>query len=171
MIELLVSMTVLVTLTTVVVANYRRVEKQKKVSLAAEAIVGIIRSAQNATQTAQQISLSSCANKSAEYYLFTMTTTGSYALSAFNETCAQSHTLESNSLPARVAVSNLLLDDSPAASSLSIKFEAPFANIKGSLDNGSYGSFANSQIDLVLEDEFSKSVTIDGISGRISADD
>jgi prepilin-type N-terminal cleavage/methylation domain-containing protein len=169
LVELLVSISIIVIISSISVANYRHGENNRRVALSADGIINTIRSAQNYTLTAKQIQQSVCANKAPVLYFFTINYSGSYSLNAIDN-CSTTYLIESYSLLAntRIKSGSLKFNGTAASSDLYIRFAAPFAVMTGYLDSGSPAKLTTAEIVVELFDgSRSKTIAIDGVAGRV----
>lgn len=170
LIELLVVMFIMVTLSTISVANFRQGEKRKRVAIAADTITNSFRTAQNSVLTGKKTNNADPSCRQAVAYFLSMDyPVNSYSLWAFNN-CSTYDMLETYSLPpnTRVRANGFTINGTPGGVSLNIIFYAPFGRITGSLDNNPYINFATATITVEsMDGSVSKTVTIDGVAGRI----
>jgi prepilin-type N-terminal cleavage/methylation domain-containing protein/uncharacterized repeat protein (TIGR01451 family) len=168
-IELLVSISILVIISGISVANFRNGEKQRKAALAADGLINAIRTTQNNTLTLKQIDGSSCANKSPLFYYFTINYSGTYTVNG-TDNCNASNVVITQTLPPniRVQAGSLKVNGVAAATSANLKFTAPYAVMTAARDAGAFAAFTTLTMTIEYSDGTrAKTVTVDGVSGKI----
>lgn len=169
LIELLVSISILVVISGISVANFRNGEKQRKAALAADSLINAIRTTQNNTLTLKQIDGSSCANKAPRYYFFTINYSGIYTVNG-NDNCGANNQVLTATLPSniRVQAGSLKVNGTAATTNVYLKFMAPYGVMMAASDAGAYAGFTSLTMTIEYSDGTrAKTVTVDGISGKI----
>jgi type II secretory pathway pseudopilin PulG len=164
---IVVFMTALIT--TITIAGFRNGQKQKLAGLASDTVINAIRNAQNFSLTGKNTNNSNATCRVPQYYFITFSYSSDPVLSAFNN-CNTVDQIETYPMPAntRVKASGLVLDSNVAATNLIIAFYPPFATMKATRDNGTYGIFATANITVEnSEGTVNKTIRVDGVSGRI----
>lgn len=169
LVEMLVVMSIMVIITTTSIVQFRAGEKQRRTHLAADTI-------NNAIRTAQSLSLSGKKTANADpncriprYYYLHIDYTGTYRIFADNN-CGGTDTVETYTLPPRTRIqpTGLKVNNISATNYITIAFYPPFGTLRGSRDGGALASFTSETITVQPSDgSFSRTVTIDGVSGRI----
>jgi type II secretory pathway pseudopilin PulG len=175
LIELVIVIGIFIVLTSTVLVNFRSNEGKKQAALGADSIISALRIAQNSALTGRLIPASICSQGSAanEYQLsFNYTTT--YTLSAFDR-CGDSYDLETYTLPqgAKISSDGLQVDISGVtyteADTLKIRFRPPFGTMT-MLRSGSATIQPFAAISIIVgaeNSDYTKTVKVDGVSGRI----
>ena len=189
LIELIVTISILVLISSISISNFRNGERQKRLALAADAITNGIHNAQNYALTGKQISSSNCAvgagitDKSAVAYR-TVFTAGSNTFTLYaDDNCTKvapfnSNLIETFNLPQSTVVdsSSMLLTDINGISSnvsiLQFKYSTPFGQMSAATQVGgnpsNFSVFKSAEITVkVIGSANTRKVIIDGISGRI----
>ncbi len=169
LLELLIVITITVVISSISIANFRQGERRRRIAIASDSIISALRSAQNLTLTGKEIPQSTCGSKTAKYYEVRFTYSTAFTIYA-EDNCSNLYAIESYSLPLKTQIkaNGLLLNGTPAGTSLYVKFSAPFAKITGALNGAGGGSLTTANITIEsTEEAIERSVTIDGVSGRI----
>jgi prepilin-type N-terminal cleavage/methylation domain-containing protein len=173
LVELLVATSMLVLISAVSIISYRNGERSKRLQLATDGVINTIRAAQSYTLAGKELT-TTCADKAAVYYFveFNYLSAGSYYIKA-KDKCSNVIQVEQVQLPAktRVKASGLKFNNTVATNILDVQFTLPFAKILGSYDDNTYSNFTTFTTESVIieptDGANTKTVTIDGISGRI----
>jgi prepilin-type N-terminal cleavage/methylation domain-containing protein len=173
LVELLVVVSIIAIIAGITVANYRKGEKSKRVTIAADTVVNALRNGQNFALTSRQILTSSCnQGKAPKSYLVFFSPAQNIDLYGVDK-CDEAALIESYDYPVGVQIqaNGYKLNGSPV-SALQFNFATPFAKTTVSQDtavnNGVFVDFVSSDITVESEDgEFIRAVSVDGISGRI----
>lgn len=175
LIELIIAIAMLALIAGVSVANFRSGERQKRLSFAVDGVINGIRNAQNLTLTARQIAASTCTinnnpDRAPKFYWITFNKNSTaYSLNATDK-CDQNYLIETYTLPQgiEIAQTNGIQVNGVSGNVVSVLFEPPFALQTAYLDSSSRASFTSTKISLqIIGNATSRTVTIDGISGRI----
>lgn len=172
LIELLAVILITATIAGISVASFRKAEKQKRAVIAADIVINAIRNSQNFTLTGKNISNSSCAiSKAPVSYILRVSNTTTWVVWA-EDACGVFNLIESYTLPAGTNNSSNLTINGSVVSGLQIKFKPPFGAMTASSDvtlgAGSFSNFTTISIDVQTADgAVTKTVTVDGVSGRI----
>lgn len=177
LIELIIAVAMMAMLSAITISNFRSAEKQKRLAFASDILVNAIRSGQNFGLTSKQIPTSNCivgsiSGKSAKSFIVQIGNSQALTLYAIDK-CDVANVLEAYTIPqgTRIKANSLTLDANPV-SDLQIKFTPPFsiqtASSSATVNQGAFASFnlANVSVEL-LDGSASKTVIIDGISGKI----
>ncbi|MEJ0021796.1 MAG: type II secretion system protein [Candidatus Doudnabacteria bacterium] len=181
LIELMVVLFITTMIAGISVANFRAAEKQKQAVIAGDTVVNAIRNAQNFTLTGKNTNNTDATCRVPQYYYITFNYSGAIVLSAVHNnnsagTCSSApDTIETYPLPinTRIKASGLVLDGAIASSSISFMFMPPFGVLTAGKDIGTINAtttaaFTTATISVeTLEGSASKTVTIDGIAGKI----
>lgn len=169
LIELIVSIFILVTLSSFVMVNYRQGEKKRKVALAADGVINAVRLAQTYALAGKQIEATSCVNRSAKSYRINFDASATYIIYAEDNCSNPLFEIQRFNLPAQTQMkAGELKLDNGSINSLSVMFTPPFGKISASANGGAFGAFTTGTVGMEASDgQSSKSVTIDGVSGRI----
>ncbi len=174
----LVEMTIVIfivgMIATLSIANYRAAEKRKRIVIAADVITNAIRNAQNFALTSRQIPGSACATKSPSAYVIKFTAGQTVELYGIDKIpCTGSTLIETYPLPLNTRIqSNGYKINTVPVSTLQMKFTTPFAQMTSSSNSttngGTFSSFTTATITVEASDaSIAKTITIDGVSGRI----
>ena len=170
LIELTVVIFIIALISGLSIANFRAGERRKQAGFASDGVINAIRNAQNLTLAGKSTNNSNSSCRVPQYYFVTFAYSASYSLSARNN-CGTDDTIETYTLPlnTRVKASSLVLGGSTASTNLTIVFYPPFAVIKANLDGGTSAGFttATVTVESVADATISRTVTVDGISGRV----
>jgi prepilin-type N-terminal cleavage/methylation domain-containing protein len=176
LIELLVSLFILVVLTTIILADFRRGEKQTRVRLSADIVTTAIRTAQNYTLSGKQLDQSTCTiggvlEKSAVAYYAHFHVNDVPHVHA-EDKCGIHHRIGNFPLLQQVRLkSDGLIIDGAALTEMRVVFYPPFGRLRGSaFGDGSpiYQDFSTMSITVeYIDSSISRTITVDGISGRI----
>ncbi|OGE80635.1 MAG: hypothetical protein A2660_00810 [Candidatus Doudnabacteria bacterium RIFCSPHIGHO2_01_FULL_45_18] len=174
LIELLVVVFLITLISGISIANFRSGEKRRAVALASDTVISAIRTAQNYALTGKKTNNANGACRSAEFYWieFAYATPTAMTLSAEN-TCGSVDLIETYILPARsqIRAGGLSLNGSAAITDLSIIFYPPFGTLEAMVDDtGSTSPVSFTTATIIVETsegDISKSITIDGVAGRI----
>lgn len=169
LIELIVSIFILVTLSAVAVANYSQGEKRRRTALASDGTVNAARLAQNYALSGKQIEATACPNKAAKNYRISFDSSTTYIIYAEDNCSSPLFEIQRFTLPqgTQMKVSELKIDGS-LVNTLSVMFTAPFAQASASGNGGPFASFTTATVGVEHVDQsVSKTVTVDGVSGRI----
>ncbi len=172
LIELLVSIFIVVVISTVTLINYRQGETRRRVALASDTVINLIRTAQNNTLTGKAITQSSCANQAPKSYLVFFSSAQAGSLYG-QDNCDDLYLIENLKLPERTVIEagSYQLNGS-GVSALQINFSTPFATMTASTTNqagaGTFSAF-NAAALVVTDSSGSipKIISVDGVSGRI----
>ena len=173
LIEMLVVIFIIATISTISIANFRAGERQKRSVIASDVVTLALRNAQNYTLTSKQIANSSCIQgKTPQAYLMAFigasATTGSlYGI----DKCNIANLIESYSLPTGTAISAYKIDLGVVAN-LQVEFTVPFAQTTVSsnttVNTGPFNSFSTATVTVGLSDgTLARTITVDGVAGRI----
>ncbi len=169
LIEMLIVIAIISTIAGVSVSNFRAAEKQKRAAIAVDSVVNSIRNAQNFTLTGKSTNNANAACRVPQYYFVTFSYSNSYTLSAFNN-CNTTDQIETYTLPVntQIKASGLSLGVLIGNTNLVMAFYPPFGTMKAALDNAVYSTFTTAQIIVqTIDGSASKTVQVDGVSGRI----
>ncbi len=173
LIELLAVVFIMVTLSTISVANFRQGEKRKRAAIAADTVVSVLRTAQNYTLSGKQTNDANPACRTPKYYFVRITYAGVLTLRAVNN-CDITDLIETFNLPAgtQVKANGLVMNGSSVATvRLNIYFLAPFGNVRAAVDpvdNSSMAIFTSATITVeTVDGSINHTALVDGVSGRI----
>lgn len=169
LIELIGSMFIMVMISGILVANYKFGEKKRRTALSADGIVNAIRLTQNYAQSGKQIDQSSCPDKSAKTYRMNFDSSSDYVLFAEDNCANPLFEIQRFKLVQQTQMkAGELKLNSTSVNSLSLMFTPPFATITASGNGGAYAGFSDASVGVEFMDgTTTKSVTIDGVSGRV----
>jgi prepilin-type N-terminal cleavage/methylation domain-containing protein len=173
LVELIIVLAILGIVSGISITNYRRGEKSKRVEIAAEIVTNAVRNAQNFSLTSRDIQASACVlGRSPKSYVIHFTSTQTMDLYGIDK-CDTANLIESYTRPAntRIQANGYKINSSPVGS-LQIKFLPPFAQISasssGTVNGGAFNSFTSTTVTVESSDgQISKTITVDGVSGRI----
>lgn len=169
LVELMISVFILVSVSTIVLANYRAGDRTRRVALAADGVVNAVRLAQNYALAGRQIPTTSCANQAAKNYRISFSSSSAYTVYAQDNCSNNLYVTQAYTLPTNVQMRSgeLRLNNSPVGT-LSIMFTPPFGNLTASGNGGSFAAFTNASIGVESQGgQTVKTVIVDGVSGRI----
>ena len=169
LIELIVVIFILGIISSIIIANFRNGEKSKRVTIGADTIVDALRTAQEDALTGKNTSNSNANCKIPLYYFIDFSYSNSFTLSAYNN-CDVVEQIQTYTLPTNTTIKSgsIKLNGLALPGHLKILFTLPFAT---SVANSVLGSFKFTSVSLVVQatdGSFTKTVTIDGISNRVS---
>ncbi len=174
LVELIIVIAITALISTISIANFRKGEKQKQVVLGADVVINAIRNAQNYAQAGKATTNSNAACRTPQYYFVTLNYSSQITLSALNNNTSACgilpDTIQTYSLPVntRIRAAGLTLNGTAATANLVIRFLPPFAKILAGRDGADPASFTAANIVVESTDaSSSKTVIIDGVSGRI----
>lgn len=177
LIELVIAIAIIALISAISISNFRQGERQKRLAFAAESVTNALRNTQNLTLTSKQIEASSCTigvinDKAPASYILVFAPSKPAMLYGVDK-CGTVHTIDTYDLPynTRYQAGGYLLNSNPV-STLQIKFQPPFsvmtASTDASVNLGVFNSFNNISLKVEpVSGSGSRTVTIDGISGRI----
>lgn len=170
LIELLVVTFIMVTLSTISVANFRQGEKRKRATIASETVINVLRTAQNYALSGKQTNNADPNCRTPQYYFVRVNYSGGLNLRAVNN-CGTQEFLESFSLPTntRVKANGLVMNGSTVAGTrLHVYFLAPFGSVRAAVDGDSMTIFSTASVIIETSDgSISRTVVVDGVAGRI----
>ncbi len=169
LIELLAVLVITVMITSITVANFRNAQKQKQAAIASDLIINALRTAQSSATSGKATNNSNPNCRTPQYYFVNFQYQTQFSLSAFDN-CNNSDLVETYSLPVniRVKASGLKVDGVAANNSLAIYFAPPFGQATANKDAAGLNSFTASTVTVeTINGSVSKTVTIDGVAGRI----
>lgn len=159
MIELMIIVVIMVTLTSIVTVSFSQMRSTQSLQAAANDLISKIREIQNFTYTGRQIS----GGQPPRAYIITFTANATTFLVQYNIGTTTT-TLETVSLPQNTKIQQLLVSSAPRTP-VAVRMEAPFSELSV---NGSPSQ--SLQIDITNIDATQvKSIVIDPISKRIGA--
>ncbi|HEX9503793.1 MAG TPA: prepilin-type N-terminal cleavage/methylation domain-containing protein [Patescibacteria group bacterium] len=170
LIELLVVTAITAIIAAVSISNFRAAENRKRVVLAIDGIVSSLSLAQSYTLAGKNTNNAQATCRSPQYYYITFTYTNTYTMYALDN-CGQTDLIQSFTLPdnTQMSTSGLILDSVAASTNLRIAFYPPFAQIRSAIDIATNNTFSTAAITVQsLDGSESKTVTVDGVVGRIS---
>lgn len=170
-IELVVSIAIMATLTTIILANFRSGERSRRVQFAADQIVQDFRSIQNSVQTGAVSLNTTCAQGKIPANLFITIPTGAvgYDIMA-RDKCGSAFSVRTSTLPAQTRITSLSLNNS-TANSVTVRTDPPFATLRACVNAScSPASFSEVKITVGLSTDasISREVTVNGLSGQIT---
>jgi prepilin-type N-terminal cleavage/methylation domain-containing protein len=177
LIELIVSIFIIGILAGITIVNFRASERPKRAQLAADTYINAIRNAQNFTLTGKKIDASTCvingvADKSPQFYIIDFTVSQTSDLYGIDK-CNQAYLIERYTLigGTRIRQNGYVLNGTPAPA-MQLRFAPPFGAIAAStstnLNQGPFAAFTTATITIeTTEGSNSKTITVDGVSGRI----
>lgn len=176
MIEMVVAIFIMITLTFVSISNMRKGEKQKKLAFAADGLVNSLRVAQNYALSGRVLPDSAtCANRSPQAYEVAFyRLSNQYTLSAVDYCgTSPSPVVETYTLPEGTILRNGgMTVCNPGCNNsevVIVRFAPPFAKMTAATSpTGGHAPF--NTVNLTVQDlnaSAQRTVTIDGISGRI----
>ena len=173
LIEMLVVMFIITTISTISITNFRKGQKQKELAIAADGVINAIRNAQNFTLASRQIQNSTC-NQGKVPVAYIIEFSQSQAMNLYGiDKCSNVNSIESYRYPQNVRVqTNGYKIGSGSVSALQIKFSPPFGQMtvseSASANQGPFNNFTTSSIVIELSDaSATKTISIDGVAGRI----
>jgi prepilin-type N-terminal cleavage/methylation domain-containing protein len=171
LVELLVVIFIMVTISSISVANFRQGEKRKRAVIAADTIVAALRTGQNYALSGKQTNNSDPACRTAQYYYVRVNYIGGVTLRAVNN-CGGQELIESFDLPSgmQFKANGLVLDGASVATvRLQIYFLAPFGNVMAGIDTVSdMAAFNTAAITIETTDgTINRTIIVDGVVGRI----
>lgn len=180
LIELMISIFVLMMISTIMVANFRMSEREKRLVIAKDLLLNAIRTAQNLTLSSKQIPGSVCApggvpNKAAVNYRIYYTETNSNFSLRAEDKCGVVNTIETYILPSDItfkAGGSTLTTSTSTTSypSIILRFNSPFAQPDAASTHTSptFFDYQTATIRVVQGSTGAeKIISVDGISGRI----
>jgi prepilin-type N-terminal cleavage/methylation domain-containing protein len=183
LIELMVTISILAFISTIILADFREGDRQKRVFLAADSVTNFFRQAQNYTLTGKQISSNFAAesgvrcinNNSPAYYRTDLSVNSSTIILRGEDTCGAVFKIEDHKFAPNTKVKEhrgIELSRGGVISHPSfaiVRFSPPFGKMTVSTNNGGdYTEFT--YLDVVVNYEGTqraRTVRIDGVSGRI----
>jgi len=171
MIELIVVIAITIVILTISLANYRQGEKSRRVALAMDGLVGVLKTAQNYSLAGKLTNNPDPLCRTPQKYFVSIPYMGKYSLKAINK-CGDTETIETYEFPAQTNVKfyGMFLNNSSISfgNSLEIGFNVPFGQVEGRISGGNFESFIDAHIGIEFQDaSVSKTVIIDGVSGRV----
>ncbi len=180
LLELIITIFMLAMISTLLLANFRKGERVKRVAITVDGIVNLLRLAQNYALAGKQIDTLPCSGETGatEFRVVVDRTTNPPAASilGYNK-CFSPVTLDTFKFPAGVnlktnGVQYTVCNPSCVSTNYDavlVRFKPPFAKMDASVNNGRlFSSFSKTEITLEVTDgTISKDFTIDGVSGRI----
>ena len=170
LIELLVVVFITVTISTISIANFRQGEKRKQVAIAADIVTNSLRNAQNFSLSGKKTNNANPACRTPVNYFVTWTYPGdNFPLYAFSN-CSSNDFVENYFLPAntKIRANGFSLNGVSGSINLTLVFDPPFGRMTASMDNAAYVSFTTASLTIEsLDGSVARTVTIDGVAGRI----
>lgn len=171
LIELIVVIFITSLIATISLANYRQAEKRKRVSLAADGIVGILTQAQSYTLSGKSTTSTDANCRTPAYYYVHFSYSNQVTMGAYNATCNANYVAETYTLPerTRIKTTELKVNSTSAVGNMYIYFYPPFGKLTARRDNPpDVANFSSATITVESPDGLiSKTVTVDGVAGRI----
>jgi prepilin-type N-terminal cleavage/methylation domain-containing protein len=172
LIELLVTMAIIATLSVIVIAGFRAGQNQRSVSLGVDFLTTALRDTQEAALSGKRI----CPNGSAPINFRLDVSANSTSVSLYGE-CGPDVLITSYSFPQNtkiaavnsIIISNAAYPSGSSVTSVKLRMQTPFAVATASIPaDTAFKPFKNLQIFISTSDgSYSKSVTVDGLSGRV----
>jgi type II secretory pathway pseudopilin PulG len=181
LLELTISIFIMVLVSTISIANFRRGERSRATAAAFDTVVNAVRNAQNFTLTSRVIANSTCviggaADHAPQSYLMVFSSTFTLSLYGVDK-CSRTNLIESYPLPpnTKIMTNGYKLNTGAGlnpVTELQIKYTPPFAknsvSTSTTLNGGAFTSYSQATITVGYKDaSISKIVTVDGLSGRV----
>jgi prepilin-type N-terminal cleavage/methylation domain-containing protein len=178
LVELIVAIAIIVTLSSIVVANFQNGNKSRAVQAASDTVASAVRTAQENSLSSKVISTINCSSSKvpADYSLkFNSSQPTTITLWAYDKCRNPAMYVQTFTFPASIELksgNSLELVNSSGTSSFiqnfEIKFAPPFGNLTISSGGGAYQKFNRAIITVgTLDSQFTKKIIVDGISGKV----
>lgn len=168
LIEMLVVIFMIGIISTISITNFRAAERSKRVLLASDIVVNAIRNTQNFTLTGKN-NPGTASNCQTPRYVVNILYPNRLTIYEWNS-CGGYDQVETFTLPAntRFQANGLKLNGVNAAIAVAFYFTPPFASMTAQADSGGKIVFTTATLTVESTDGVvSKTVTVDGVSGRI----
>jgi prepilin-type N-terminal cleavage/methylation domain-containing protein len=178
LVELIVAIAIIVTLSSIVVANFQNGNKSRAVQAASDTVISSIRTAQENSLSPKVVSTINCnlGKVPADYRLkFNSAQPTTITFWAQDKCNNPELYLQTFTLPTSVEIkrgNSLEFVNSSGTSNFiqdfEIKFTPPFGNLTISSGGGAYQKFSRAVITVTtLDSQFTKKIIVDGISGKV----